>query len=188
MAYMAHPNPSAEGRWDNEIWGSIHLELSDGALIEDLTWDLGAFISWFLDSAPSIVDERLTIGSGPHPGESLSQALDRMDEELGDLLDVDQSEAERRYEALRRYREHHQLNAGLRGSVGRPWIVGLNVGGEISLTGDVDRAERIDLPQFVDSVREASVKFLEDSLARRLASDGDRVARSLLERLRYQPN
>lgn len=140
LELLPHEYPEDAGA-PVEAWGRLGVSLATHRSrppIRLLTWswDLAAFAEWFANNEVPLRTEQLSVaGKGPLPGESLAQALRRL--QSREFPDGGDREADEWFDRLYEYRERHELRRALRGARIPAIVIGRNGGiGEISQSID----------------------------------------------------
>jgi hypothetical protein len=135
-----YPYSDNAGMGNLENWGQIKILIlrnTDQVLLLEHQWHLFELAIWFLENEEFLRSEHLSIYEkfSTCPGESLAQALERLQNQEF----LDEEEQDRWYDMLYEFREHHALRFAMRGANIPNIIIGVNQGlGEISLSDQND--------------------------------------------------
>jgi hypothetical protein len=157
LELLPHAYPEHPGAY-LEAWGRIAIGVEvNGSHVTllDHQWDLVLLAEWFAEHQTALCHDPLVIeGHAPLPGESLAQALNRLQDR--DFEEHEEELADRWFDALFAYREVHWLRFGLRGAAIPDIVIGCNHGtGEISLSDeDTEWAYPIDMETFCRDLRQ----------------------------------
>jgi hypothetical protein len=174
-----------------EAWGHLAVYvLIDGERVSllDTEWDLYLLAKWYIGCHAPFRHKKLVLSINeqqflPLPGESLAQALNRLQQH--DFLDSEEDDEEYWCTTLFEFRERHSLRFALRGANIPEMVIGCNQGvGEISLSSDKSNwVYYFQMSDFDLDLRPKLVRFLNQWLATRSDPFVHSRLNNLLERL-----
>jgi hypothetical protein len=146
-------------------WGKFSIViLGNGVetVLFETQWELLPLIEWLNENENSIRNEELIkdeIDLYRLPGESLAQAINRLQER--EFEDEDESAEDVWHNTLYKFRERHVLWFGMCGSKIPNIFIGLNNGiGEISLSStESEWSYQFDMSDFFEDFHRTSVNF-----------------------------
>lgn len=185
-----HPYPQ-EPSSRFEAWGHLAVTvLIDGEPVSlfETEWDLYLLAKWYIGCHAPSSDQKLVLSINeqqfsPLPGESLAQALTRLQQR--DFPEGEEDDEEYWFTTLFSFRRRHSLRFALRGANIPDIIIGCNRGvGEISLSSDQSHwAYNFEMNDFDLDLRPKLARFLNQWLASRSDPFVHSHLNTLLERL-----
>jgi hypothetical protein len=189
IALKPHPYNEEPGA-HLEAWGNVALYVlsrTEQTKIFETEWDMAKLVEWFTENrvnlcqdVSSIEELRLTA----LPGESLAQALDRL--QARDFADDEKDLEEQWHTRLLEFRKKHSLRFALRGARVPEIIIGYHRNSaEISLFDEANSwCYSFEVDDFCEYLARQLRDMLEAWLRASRNAATERRAQDLLERLR----